>query len=228
MMLRFRPIVLYSACMFAISQFAVRSHYPAAALRAMGALCLAGMLVGLGGCGPGTVIGAGAIAGNAAMQERGFVKTMGDTGTEAKISANLFAHSAELFVDVSVEVYEGRALLTGKVNRTADRIEAVRIAWNVSGVSEVINEIQVVDKSDLVDAARDQWVTARLATKITLDKQIKSINYSIDTVNGTVYLMGIAQSQAEVDRVRDHARQLAYVRRVVSYVRVKGSKPSTG
>jgi osmotically-inducible protein OsmY len=71
-------------------------------------------------------------------------------------------------------------------------------------------------------------VTARLATKITLDKQIKSINYSIDTVNGAVYLMGIAQSQAEVDRVRDHARQLAYVRRVVSYVRVKDSKPSTG
>jgi osmotically-inducible protein OsmY len=47
-------------------------------------------------------------------------------------------------------------------------------------------------------------------------------------VNGTVYVMGIAQSQAEVDRVRDHARQLAYVRRVVSYVRVKDSKPSTG
>ena len=187
-------------------------------------LALAALLPALAGCGPGTVIGAGAIAGNAAMQERGFVKTVGDTATEAKISTGLLSYSGELFVDVSVEVYEGRALLTGKVQRTNDRIEAVRIAWNTSGVREVINEIQVEDTSDLLDAARDQWVTARLATKITLDKQIKAVNYSIETVNGTVYVMGIAQSQAEIDRIRNHARLLSYVRRVVSYVRIKDSK----
>ena len=92
----------------------------------------------LAGCGPSTVIGAGAIAGNAAMQERGFGKTVDDTTIEATISANMLAYSAELFIDVSAEVYEGRALLTGKVKQTKDRIEAVRIAWNVSGVKEVI------------------------------------------------------------------------------------------
>ena len=193
------------------------------------AASLAAALAVLGGCGPtGTVIGAGAVAGNAAMQERGFVKTVEDTATEATISAGLISYSAELFVDVSAEVYEGRALLTGKVKRTNDRIEAVRIAWNVSGVREVINEIQVEDTSDLLDAARDQWVTARLATKITLDKQIKAVNYSIETVNGTVYVMGIAQSQAEVDRIRNHARQLSYVRRVVNYVRIKDAKSGAG
>jgi osmotically-inducible protein OsmY len=186
--------------------------------------CAFALAGGLGGCGPSTVIGAGAIAGNAAMQERGFVKTVDDTATEAKISASLFSYSAELFVDVSAEVYEGRALLTGKVKQTKDRIEAVRIAWNVTGVKEVINEIQVEDTSDLLDAARDHWVTAELSTKITIDNKIKGVNYSIDTVNGTVYIMGIAQSQAELDRVRNHARQLAYVRRVISYVRIKDTK----
>lgn len=158
------------------------------------------------------------------MQERGFVKTVDDTATEAKIGANLLSFSAELFVDVSAEVYEGRALLTGKVKRTKDRIEAVRITWNVSGVKEVINEIHVEDTSDLLDAARDHWVTAELSTKITIDNKIKGVNYSIDTVNGTVYIMGIAQNQAELDRVRNHARQLAYVRRIISYVRIKDKK----
>jgi len=186
--------------------------------------CALGLAGGIGGCGPSTVIGAGALAGNAAMQERGFVKTVEDTAIEAKISANLLAYSAELFVDVSAEVYEGRALLTGKVKQTQDRIEAVRITWNVSGVKEVINEIQVEDTSDLLDAARDHWVTAELSTKITIDNKIKGVNYSIETVNGTVYIMGIAQSQAELDRVKNHARQLAYVRRIVSYVRIKGKK----
>ena len=66
------------------------------------------------------------------------------------------------------------------------------------------------------------------ATQITLDKQIKAVNYSIETVNGTVYVMGIAQNQAEVDRIRNHARQLTYVRRIVNYVRIKDSKAGTG
>lgn len=192
------------------------------------ALCSAVLAAAVAGCGPSTVIGAGAMAGNAAMQERGFLKTVDDTALETRISANLLSYSAELFVDVSAEVYEGRALLTGKVKQTKDRVEAVRIAWNVSGVKEVINEIQVTDTSDLLDAARDQWVTAELATKVTLDKQIKGINYSIETVNGTVYIMGIAQSQAELDRVRDHARQLSYVRRIISYVRIKDAAQKPG
>ena len=210
-----------------------RFHHLAAqpfrvARAAICAACLGAALAALAGCGASTIVGAGAIAGNAAMQERGFVKTVEDTATETKISTNLLSYSAELFIDVSVEVYEGRALLTGKVKRTNDRIEAVRIAWNVSGVREVINEIQVEDTSDLLDAARDQWVTAKLATQITLDKQIKAVNYSIETVNGTVYVMGIAQNQAEVDRIRNHARQLTYVRRIVNYVRIKDSKAGTG
>ena len=74
--------------------------------------------------------------------------------------------------------------MTGAVEKTEDRIEAVRIAWNVNGVREVINEIQVRDTSDLLDAARDKLITADLSTTMTLDKRVKSINYSIETVNG--------------------------------------------
>jgi len=74
--------------------------------------------------------------------------------------------------------------------------------------------------------ARDKWVTAQLRLKITFDGKVKSINYAIDTVNGTVYLMGIAQSQGELDRVQNHARAIDYVRRVISHVRIK--KPPAG
>jgi osmotically-inducible protein OsmY len=40
--------------------------------------------------------------------------------------------------------------------------------------------------------------------------------------NGVVYLMGIAQDRAELDRVVDHARNIGLVTKVVSYVRIKG------
>ena len=53
------------------------------------------------------------------------------------------------------------------------------------------------------------------------DSKIKAINYAIDTVNGTVYLMGVAQNEWELSLVSNHARSLDYVRRVVSHVRIK-------
>ena len=50
---------------------------------------------------------------------------------------------------------------------------------------------------------------------------MRSINYNVDCVGGTIYLIGVAQDQAELERVIDHARDISYVRRVVSYVRLK-------
>jgi osmotically-inducible protein OsmY len=56
---------------------------------------------------------------------------------------------------------------------------------------------------------------------MTFDKKILAINYSIETVNGIVYLIGIAQNQEELDRVIAHARAIDYVRQIKSHVRVK-------
>ena len=56
---------------------------------------------------------------------------------------------------------------------------------------------------------------------ITIDKEIRSINYNIDTVNRHLYLMGVATSASELKRVFAYARSVRHVRKIVSYVRVK-------
>lgn len=166
------------------------------------------------------VVGAGAATGVAASQERGIVVSAKDTAISFQIQELWFRTNYEMFGKLSTSVSEGRALLTGKVQDPEMRVEAVKLAWQVEGVAEVINEIEVVNTTSLADSARDFWITTQLRGHLTFDKNVRSINYSIDTVNGTVFLMGIARSQAELDRVTNHARNLAYVRRVVSYVRV--------
>jgi len=188
-------------------------------------MLLIGLMPLVAACGPTLIVGAGAAAGNAATQERGFATTVSDGALETAIGAKLLGHSGRLFVDVAVEVHEGRVLLTGAVEKTKHRIEAVRIAWQADGVREVINEIQVRDDSGVLNAARDGLVTTELSSKITFDKEIKGVNYSIETVNGTIYLIGVAQSQAELDRVINHARQISYVRRIISHVRIKQAPP---
>lgn len=169
-------------------------------------------------------VGAGATAGSAAMQERGFATAVNDTFIRAKITA-AYLNGGVNFKLVSIETHQGRVLLTGTTPRAKDRVDAVRLAWQVEGVKAVINEISIEEDGDILDLARDKWVTARLRLAITFDGKVKAINYAIDTVNGTVYLMGIAQTQAELDRVKAHARALDYVRRVISHVRIKQPRP---
>ena len=56
---------------------------------------------------------------------------------------------------------------------------------------------------------------------ILFDKDIQSINYNIETINGSVYVIGIAQSQKELDQIINHARTITDVKKVVSHVVLK-------
>jgi osmotically-inducible protein OsmY len=95
------------------------------------------------------------------------------------------------------------------------------LAWQAEGVKEVINEIQLAGSGGASGLARDTWISTQLKSALLFDKQVSSINYSIETVGGTVYLIGLAQDQRERDRVMNHARGLNYVKKVVNYVKIK-------
>lgn len=179
----------------------------------------------LSGC-ASAVVGGGAAVGVAAAQERSVGTAVDDTVIYTDLTARIFAKNVDLFGAVGVEVVEGRVLLTGSVKRPEDRVEAVRLAWQVNGVREVINEIQVTDTSSLSNYARDSWISAQLKSKLILDKKIESLNYNIETVNGVVYMIGIAQNEAELKRATNHARTIPHVREVISHVRIKAPRES--
>jgi len=180
----------------------------------------------LGGCVP-LVVGGAAAGATVVAQDRPVDEAFSDTAIHASIDKELLEFSTDIFQKVDISVAEGRVLLTGLVPEPQNRMDAARIAWQPDGVKEVINEIEVKDTSTLSDAARDTWITTKLRSKILFDKKISSVNYTIDTVNQRVFLTGIAQSQAELDRVVAYGRNIDYVRGVVSYVRVKEPKPAT-
>lgn len=196
------PIIARAACVLALSSVAV-----------------------LPGC-VGAVVGAGATVGTAAMEERGIEGAADDTLIRARINELWSAADERMWRKVGLQVHSGRALLTGHVDTPDMRTEAVRLAWQAKGVREVINEIQISDGSGVGGFARDTFISTELKTKLLFDSKVSSINYSIETVAGVVYLIGIAQSQEELDRVTNYARNLEYVKKVVSYVTIKKPEPS--
>ncbi|MCF8479233.1 MAG: BON domain-containing protein [Rhodospirillum sp.] len=176
----------------------------------------------LAGCTPqGLAIGIAAKATTMALEERGFSGAVDDGVIDLAINAKLLESNEALFHQVNVTVREGRVLMTGSVPRMDHRVEAVRLAWEVKGVQEVLSELNAEDTSDLVDYGRDVWLTNKMEAILLFDSEIQSINYSIDVVNGTVFIMGIGQNSAERDRVLGHARGLPHVRRIVDYTRLK-------
>lgn len=195
------------------------------ATRALAALAL---LAAAAACSPaGFVLGAGASAGTAAAQERDMGDAADDAWIKGQINYAWAEHDLAMFRKLTTSVVEGRVLLTGTVRYPETRIQAVRLTWQVDGVREVNDEIQVEDESGIVDGIRDFWITASLRQKILFDGQVRSINYNIDTVNGIVYLTGVAQNEAELARVQSHARTVGRVRNIVSYVRLRADTPPT-
>ncbi len=187
---------------------------------ALALLCVAGLVVS--GCtATGTAIGAAATGGTVIAQERSVGDAIDDATIRVEINHYLYQADADVYLDTSIDVIEGRVLLTGDVAKPQDRVIALEAAWQAEGVLEVINELQVDDTSDLLDSAEDAWISAQLSTELLFDEEISSINYNVEIVNGIVYLIGLAQDQAELDRVIDRARTISGVRQVVNHVRLK-------
>ena len=92
------------------------------------------------------------------------------------------------------------------------------MVWEIKRLREVVNELQVVDNSSIKDRAKDLAATATLRGKMIADKDISSLNFSIDVVNGIVYLSGVASTPEELNKVVNHAKNLRFAQEVVNYI----------
>ena len=171
----------------------------------------------LSGC-AGAVVGVGTAAVAASTTEKGFSTSVSDGVIFAKLKDRFIQQNSSLLTSADVSVNDGAVLFTGKVKTPEDKIQATRLAWEIKGVREVVNELQVTDTSSIKDIAKDLAASATLRGKMIADKDISSLNFSIDVVNGIVYLSGIASTPEEMDKVISHAENLRFAQEVVNYI----------
>ena len=184
---------------------------------------LAGVALTQSACGSLLVSAAAGAAGAgvAVAQERSIGDAVDDASIRFQVNAELLRYDEAVFRRIDVKSVEGRVVLTGTVPRPEDRLEASRLVWQVAAVKSLANELIVQDETSVVDFAKDSWITAQLRTRMLGDVEIRDINFTVETVNGIVYLLGIAQDVSELDRITRHARAIRGVERVISHVRLK-------
>ena len=192
--------------------------------------CLLIMLslpIALGGC-PVAIVGGLAAAGGtgyAANQERGVTGTVDDLTIKTNIQNAWLQVNPLMQRDFTITVYEGRTLLTGMSPNPELKAQAAQIVSQIPGVRAIYNEIEVAPGEGAWASVKDTWISSQIRSNLVFASQVRSVNYTIDTVNGSVYLIGSARSQVELDRVTEAARNVPDVKRVVSYVEIRPGAP---
>ena len=100
------------------------------------------------------------------------------------------------------------------------RIEATRGAWGINGVKTVINELQISNDDNILSFADDLVISAIIKGKLLLNSETEYMNYSVDTVNGIVYLIGIARSEEERQFVIELSKEVYGVVDVIDYINI--------
>lgn len=178
----------------------------------------------LSACAP-AIIGGAAAVGGSIVQEKGVSGSITDSQISTKIKVALYQSDPNLYHHVNVSVQNGEVMLTGNVETNEMHLEAVKISWDTKGVKRVIDNMTIAKNATLGLYAKDSWITTQIKTQLLFDQDIQSVNYSIKTVEGNTYLMGLAQNQAELDRVTDITRHTQGVQKVISYVRLLDERP---
>ena len=170
-------------------------------------------------CSPASVLatgGGGAMV--VAEGERSLGTVIDDATIKVNIAAKFLNAENNLFVDINTSVLEGRILLTGLVDSQEVRIEAVRLVWEVEGVQEIINEIEIGNRATLKDYASDLWINTQARAVAAKIVGIKAITFNFETIQGKIYIAGMSNRPDLLDEMISALKNIKGVNEIINYV----------
>ena len=173
-------------------------------------------------CSPANLLGTG--AGSAmviAEGDRSMGNVIDDATIKVNIAAKFISSEDNLFVDVSTTVLNGRVLMTGLVDNQEIRIDAVRRVWEVEGVQEVINEIQIGNRASLKEYANDVWINTQAKGLAAKAVGLRVVAYNFETIQGKVYIAGITSRPEQLEDLINAVKTIKGVKEIVNYVIIK-------
>jgi len=174
------------------------------------------------GCSPTNVLATGgATTMVVAEGDRSLGTVIDDATIKVKIGSKFLTSENDLFLDINTTVLEGRVLLTGIVDSQEIRIEAIRNVWEVEGVQEVINEIELGDKATLKEYGQDLWINTQVKGMSAKTLGLRALSYNFETIKGKVYIAGITSKEEQVTLLIDAIKDIKGIKEIVNYVIIK-------
>ena len=126
----------------------------------------------------------------------------------------LFAHKQKKIGGV-IKVIDGNIFLSGKVDEPEEKLKIIKMAWETKGTRSVQSAVIIKGQTNFKNTAKDVLITSQLRTALLFNKDTKSSNYTIDTINGKIYIFGIAMTKDEKKKVISEANEIHGVKEVV-------------
>ena len=176
--------------------------------------CVATLAVGAGlsACAPLLFSGA-AVGALMASDRRTSGAQIEDEGIELR-SASRIRDSLVDRAHINIASYNRQVLLTGEVPTAEDKQLAAQIVTGVENVASVINELDVMGNSSLVQRSSDVLISGRVKAMLIDAADLYSNSFKVVTERGTTYLMGRV-TQREADRGTEVVRSTPGVQKVV-------------
>ncbi len=211
-------------------------------IRVLSAILIAGALIFMSGC---------ASMVTSAVQKAWENRSTEDQVTDAKIHSGILdrvknvdsmlrqtQHDKKdkgLLLDVSVDVWEQRIMITGTLDDSNIRSAIEGLAREDSRIKSLHNEIQIVtkaekearreqkggeEKSGAGQAVNDFWIETKIKVQLLADTNVGSVNYFYRSVLNKVYVIGEAGSRAEEQLVLSAIKNIEGVKSVTEYIDV--------
>ena len=86
------------------------------------------------------------------------------------------------------------------------------------GVKEVINEIEIGDKSTIKEYANDLWISTQVKALTAKTIGLRALSYNFETIKGKVYIAGITSRPEQLESVLNEIKNVKGVKEIVNYV----------
>ena len=153
-----------------------------------------------------------------ALDPRTLGTQIDDSIMDKNLDGRLLKMNKSYFLSVKTKVLDGRIFITGKVDNPEEKLKITKLAWETKGVRSVRNDIKIKEEFNFKQSAKDILITSQLRSALIFNKNIKAVNYNIDTYKKKIYVYGIARSSDERSEVINEAKQILDVENVVASI----------
>ncbi len=155
--------------------------------------------------------------------------------TDAKIhtrALNFFLNKGGDPVELNTDVWQRRVMLTGTMNDPRLRDYMVSRIREDGRVRALYTHVRIVTKEaeaqkggkqeneELAQKARDTWINTKIKAQLIGAGGVKSVNYRWQSILNRVYIIGMARTSLEKDRVLQIIQETKGVMGVKDYIEV--------
>ena len=166
----------------------------------------------LTGCNSASQFGAGV---NITFDPRTVGMQIDDTIMQKNLIGRLTLTDKKYIISISAKVLDGNIYLSGKVDEPEEKLKIIKMAWETKGVRSVQSTVTIKGNNNFKSTAKDILITSQLRTALIFNKLTKATNYTIDTINGKIYIFGIAMTKKEKEKVISEADKIHGVKDVI-------------